>query len=553
MNDRLTRWMVRSRPDTSRIIAALVLSLFAGAASITLFGGSGLLVGKAAGGGGLAVLGGLLVLIEIVAFLRAPLRYEERMVTHRVALGSMVRWRLWLYDIVATKSPGSLSFLSTGELLDRSIEDIDLLEDLYVRVVLPIVAALMTGLLAAGVIAIWLPLGGLVVALCVLGGLVVSLALGHAAVHPAQHAAALRSLISSKMVDTIEGSAELRMTNLGGQLHREIEELDAHCQRQEVLVARMRAFGVLAIGCLNAAGVLGVTLLAAAHVHHGSLTPGEAAGISLASLAGLEPLLGALAGALAAAHVDAAAARLEALESAPASVIEASHPVQWPSRTAPLSFRSVSSAPSAGAPAVVRNVSLVIDPGARIAIIGASGSGKTTLCRLALRFLDPLEGSVAIGATAYLDMASDDVRHHVVLLDQDPILFAGTLGDALRLGDPLATDEALLAIIATVDLGELATSPEDLALSIGESGATLSLGQQRRVALARAMLRRPDILLLDEPTAGLDPEQGRRILSDVLSAAGDAAVVLVTHDDDAAQMMSERYWLYNGELSKVSN
>ena len=553
MNDRLTRWMVRSRPDTSRIIAALVLSLFAGAASITLFGGSGLLVGKAAGGGGLAVLGGLLVLIEIVAFLRAPLRYEERMVTHRVALGSMVRWRLWLYDIVATKSPGSLSFLSTGELLDRSIEDIDLLEDLYVRVVLPIVAALMTGLLAAGVIAIWLPLGGLVVALCVLGGLVVSLALGHAAVHPAQHAAALRSLISSKMVDTIEGSAELRMTNLGGQLHREIEELDAHCQHQEVLVARMRAFGVLAIGCLNAAGVLGVTLLAAAHVHHGSLTPGEAAGISLASLAGLEPLLGALAGALAAAHVDAAAARLEALESAPASVIEASHPVQWPSRTAPLSFRSVSSAPSAGAPAVVRNVSLVIDPGARIAIIGASGSGKTTLCRLALRFLDPLEGSVAIGATAYLDMASDDVRHHVVLLDQDPILFAGTLGDALRLGDPLATDEALLAIIATVDLGELATSPEDLALSIGESGATLSLGQQRRVALARAMLRRPDILLLDEPTAGLDPEQGRRILSDVLSAAGDAAVVLVTHDDDAAQMMSERYWLYNGELSKVSN
>ena len=553
MNDRLTRWIVRSRPDTSRIIAALILSLFAGAASITLFGGSGLLVGKAAGGGGLAVLGGLLVLIEIVAFLRAPLRYEERMVTHRVALGSMVRWRLWLYDIVATKSPGSLSFLSTGELLDRSIEDIDLLEDLYARVVLPIVAALMTGLLAAGVIAIWLPLGGLVVALCVLGGLVVSLALGHAAVHPAQHAAALRSLISSKMVDTIEGSAELRMTNLGGHLHREIEELDAHCQRQEVLVARMRAFGVVAIGCLNAAGVLGVTLLAAAHVQHGSLTPGEAAGISLASLAGLEPLLGALAGALAAAHVDAAAARLEALESAPASVIEASHPVQWPPRTAPLSFRSVSSAPSAGAPAVVRDVSLVIDPGARIAIVGASGSGKTTLCRLALRFLDPLEGSVAIGATAYLDMASDDVRRHVVLLDQDPMLFAGTLGDALRLGDPLATDEALLAIIATVDLGELANSPEDLALSIGESGATLSLGQQRRVALARAMLRRPDILLLDEPTAGLDPEQGRRILSDVLSAAGDAAVVLVTHDDDAAQMMSERYWLYNGELSKVSN
>jgi len=67
------------------------------------------------------------------------------------------------------------------------------------------------------------------------------------------------------------------------------------------------------------------------------------------------------------------------------------------------------------------------------------------------------------------------------------------------------------------------------------------------------MLRRPDILLLDEPTAGLDPEQGRTILSDVLSAAGDAAVVLVTHDDDAAQMMSERYWLYNSELSKVSS
>ena len=126
----LSNWAERSRPPTRRLLASVGLALLAALSSLALLGGSGVLVVRATGGGGLAALGGLLIAIELMAFLRAPLRLSERLSAHRVALRSMIQWRLWLYDGIARQPAGTLT-ISSGELLDRSIDDVDALQDLY--------------------------------------------------------------------------------------------------------------------------------------------------------------------------------------------------------------------------------------------------------------------------------------------------------------------------------------------------------------------------------------------------------------------------------------
>jgi ABC-type transport system involved in cytochrome bd biosynthesis fused ATPase/permease subunit len=173
-----------------------------------------------------------------------------------------------------------------------------------------------------------------------------------------------------------------------------------------------------------------------------------------------------------------------------------------------------------------------------------------------LRFLDPTSGGVSIGDSPLESMAGDEVRRHVTLLDQHPMLFGGSLRDALRLGAPDATDDELLEVLRRCQLTALTGVGADgspLDLMIGEDGSTLSGGQQRRVGLARALLRRPDVLLLDEPTAGLSALQGSEILATCLDAARESTVILVTHDVDHAAGFDQILWLEEGRLTPLSN
>jgi ABC-type transport system involved in cytochrome bd biosynthesis fused ATPase/permease subunit len=551
---RLRRWLSRSRPSPARLTAAITVSALAALASIVLLGGSGLLVGRAAGGGGLATLGGLLVLVELVAFLRAPLRFEERLITHRVALGSMVRWRTWLYDTVVPRSPGALSFVSSGDLLDRAIEDIDTLEDLYVRVALPVLGASIAAALAAALIVWVAPLAALLVLLGLVGCLSVSLVVSSASASAAREATALRAMSSALLVDLLDGSAELVMAQASMQASERIERTEATGAGCEAVLARLRGLGIALVGLINAAVLLGVTLLAASKVHHGGLSPAEAAGLSLVAVAGMEPMLGCLFGFLRAADVDAAAARLEELEASSISTEEPERPTSWPLGERSIWLRQVTAAPSRGEAPILRELSLSLPPGRRVAIVGASGSGKSTLCRLLMRFLDPLEGSILVGSTPFTAMLGDEVRRHVVMLDQSPTLFAGNLADTLRLGDERASDDELVAVLHACQLGELL--PEgalSLSRPITEEGASLSLGQQRRLALARVLLRAPEIMVLDEPTAGLDDEQASTVLASALSLAPQATVLLATHQLTLAEQLDEVYWLHDGALERIAD
>ena len=547
----LLTWLGRSRPSPRRLLGAVALSILSGGASILLLGGSGLLVGRAAGGGGLAALGGLLVLIELVAFLRAPLRFEERLVTHRVALGSMVRWRTWLYDTVAARLPGSLSTLASGELLDRAIEDVDALEDLYVRIALPVLTAVVTGLLAAVVVAVVLPAAGLLLVIVSALGLGAAVIIGQRAGAGQTDAARWRGELSARSVDLLDGMTELVTA---GQIDQQIAQIEAAESRRIEAASRratLRGVGTATIALVAGGGLLGTALLAASRAHSGSITSSEAAAITLVAVAGLEPLLGALGAALRAPEVAESAVRLDELAAAPLPVVEPDPASQWPQFAAQIELRGVEAPATAGGEAVLRGASLSIAPGERIAVLGASGAGKSTLCRLLMRFLDVTDGRLEVGGVRISSIRSDEVRRHVALLDQSPTLFGGTIADTLRLGDAEASDEELIDVLERCQLGELIAA-EGLSTRVAEGGETLSGGQQRRLALARAVLRRPELLVLDEPTVGLAPAQGREVLSSCLAAAGHAAVLLVTHDINEAEGFDQLLWLEEGTLRPLA-
>jgi ABC-type transport system involved in cytochrome bd biosynthesis fused ATPase/permease subunit len=175
----------------------------------------------------------------------------------------------------------------------------------------------------------------------------------------------------------------------------------------------------------------------------------------------------------------------------------------------------------------VCGLDLVVEDGAKVALTGRSGAGKSSVLALALRAYDPDTGRVTLGGTDLRRLALADVRSRTAWAPQAPQVLAGSLAANLRLGRPGAPDDELAAALDDVALGPLLDSV-GLDGWLGDSGERLSAGERARVALARALLSPADVLLLDEPTAHLDPELSARVLG--LLAEQRRTVLLVTHD-----------------------
>ena len=174
---------------------------------------------------------------------------------------------------------------------------------------------------------------------------------------------------------------------------------------------------------------------------------------------------------------------------------------------------------------------LRLDPGRRIALVGPSGAGKTTVTSLLLRFLDPEEGSVTIAGRDVREYRQEDVRRQFALAGQEAHVFAPRSGENLRIGRPDASDaRSSRRPCAARGSGDwVASLPDGLDTLVGEDGTRLSGGQRQRLTLARALLPDAPVLVLDEPTAHVDPATARSLLEDVLDAAGDRTVLLITH------------------------
>ncbi|HVQ28978.1 MAG TPA: ABC transporter ATP-binding protein, partial [Vicinamibacteria bacterium] len=288
-------------------------------------------------------------------------------------------------------------------------------------------------------------------------------------------------------------------------------------------------------GLLLAAGSAAVFLVGGREVIAGGLTLGTFVAFMAYQMRLLPPiqaLMGLYTG-LATAGVSLRRVR-QVMDAAP-EVAEAAAPIVLAKVRGDVEFDDVTFSFDRGLP-VLDHASFRVAPGEVLAVVGASGSGKSTIAELLLRLFDPDQGVVRLDGHDLRSLALADLRRHVALVEQVPFLFHSTIAENLRYARPEATDEALRAAAEAAGLAELiARLPEGYATVVGERGTALSAGERQRIAIARAFLADPAVLVLDEPTAALDPETERQVRAGYETLMRGRTTLVISHRPEIAE------------------
>lgn len=534
--------------ERARLALAVALAAGATGAAIGLLATSGYLISRAAQRPMIISLMVAITAVRAFGIARAALRYAERLASHDLALRQLARLRTRFYRSLAPLHPGQLRGRGRGDLLTRFVADVDTLQDAHLRVLIPalVAAVVIVGASLTG----WLMLGSAGAALLGALGVTAILTTWTSAVVAAESARAQatgRARLTAQLVEAIDGSAELALAGRGPERVRTLAAADAGLARQarRDAVASSLATGLHSL--LTGAGLLAVLVVGIRGVRAGALPAVMLAAVVFLFLGAGEALLPLPAAARRLKACAAAAQRLQDVCSTPATIVDPTAPEQLPV-AGPLALQGVTFAYEPSRP-VLEGVSLTIGDGERVALLGASGSGKTTLGELLVRFLDPGAGRVALDGVDLRRLALEDVRHAVLLCDQDAHLFNTTIRENLLLGRREATDAELSSALAAVELdGWCATLPDGLDTRVGQQGELVSGGQRRRLALARALLSDARFLILDEPVAHLDAPLARRVMRRVLEHAGGRGVLVITHATDALDGFDRLLVLERGRL-----
>ncbi len=532
-----TIWRVaRPQPgERARLILALALAGGAAAAAIALLATSGYLISRAAQRPEILMLMVAIVAVRGLGIARAALRYGERLASHDLALRGLVRLRKRFYRSLAPHVPGALTSRS-GDLLSRFVADVDTLGDLYPRVLIPGLLAVLVVL--GGALAAWiiLPVAGL----AVLGSLALAaLALpalsAAASARAARRQAPARAQLTSELVEGIDGALELALAGRSGEQVARLKRSDARLAR----IARGDAFAgaatVAAGGLLSGAGLLALLLVAIPAVHSGALSGVLLAALALLLLGTYESILPLSGVARAGRACATAAARLHELELTPPAVVDPPRPLPA-SVFGELVLKDVSFRYGPEEPWVLSGVELCLAPGERVALVGPSGIGKSTLAELLVRFRDPERGSVCLDGTDLRQLTQAELREAVVLCAQDSHLFNTTIRENLLLANHAASEARLTRVLAAVELEQfISAQPQGLDTLVGQGGELISGGQRTRIALARALLSEACFLIFDEPTAHLEPELAERVMANLLNVCDDRGVLVITHDTAALE------------------
>ena len=518
------------RPPWGRLGLSTLLGALGAAATVGLLAGSGAVVAKAAFRPGLGAIAGLLAAVEVIAFLRGPLRYGERLVGHDAAFRVLGRWRLWLYDRLEPLAPAGLQAWRSGDLLARAVDDVDELQDLYLRIGPPAVIALTTSMLTVVVVGVLVPYAALVVGLSLVGAMIVPATLAVAVRSAADRQSELRGEMAADVVDLLRGSADLLAFGRAQEVLERVQAADRSLTRS----AKRRALATGLVGGLVTAflgvAVIGVLILSANAVHEHRLEPVMMAVLPLATIGAFEAIPPVSAAVLRFGEVVAAGGRILAIGDVPAPVSDPADPAPSPAPSSEIALREARLRYAEHLRWVLEAVDLDLAPGSRTAVVGRSGAGKSSLVNALLRYWPLGGGTYTVGGTDTTRLRQHDVRSRYALLDQDADLFAGSIRDNVALAHPDATEAQVRRVVELAQLAEwVDTLPEGLDTPVGEHGTKVSGGQRQRIAMARAMLRSVPILLLDEPTAGLDKETAQRLLGDLRSSFPAEAILLVTH------------------------
>ena len=456
------------------------------------------------------------------------------MITHEATFRLLARLRVWFYEHLEPLAPARLQYYRGGDLLSRIRADIDSLDNVYLRVLAPSATAIITVALMMPFLAWFSPhVAAANFAGLVLAGVVVPLLALRRSRAPGAQAVALRGTLRADVADSVRGYGELLVYQALDSKLATFERSSAAmiaAQRGEARVNALSSACILLIAQLSLWASLIIALpLVGQHI----LTGPDFAMIGLFVLASFDAVSTLPAAYTALGQTLAAARRIfEIIDTEPAvrePDREVLPPVQFDLRVATLKMRYAEAQPWA-----LEDISFVIPEGGCLAVIGQTGAGKTSLLNVLLRFWEFQEGTIQIGGVSLRELNGETVRGLCAVVAQQTHLFNTSIRENLGLARPSATEEELRAALRDADiLGEVLAMPEGLDTMVGEVGTRLSGGQARRIAIARAFLKNAPLLILDEPTEGLDAVSERAVLDTIARLMRGRTTLLITHRPQA--------------------
>ena len=528
------------RPASGRLLLAVLAGAGAAGAGICLMATSAWLISRAALHPPVLHLMVAIVVVRACGIGRGALRYLERLTGHDAALRILGELRVRVFARLEQLAPAGLADFRRADLVQRLVTDVDSVLDLVTRVLLPYAVATLVGIGSVVLVGTLLPVAGLTLAAAlVLVGVVVPMMQSTAARRADGRLAPLRGEVATTTVDLLHGMPDLTAYGSVARQLARLDEVDTRLRRAEERSAA--AAGVsAAVTALGTGLCLVVGLAAGAVAVRGGQLSGELLAVVVLTPLAVFETAGTLPPAAQRwAGARAALRRLAEIFGAPVPVTTAPYPDEAPAGPHTLRLENVTAGWAPGRTAL-HNFDLTLAPGGRVALVGPSGSGKSTVAALLVRFLDPGSGRVTLNGIDLRTLSPDGVRRVVGYLGEDAYLFDTTIGENLRIASRDASPEDLRAALQSARLLDWVDSlPYGLDTLVGEHGVSLSGGQRRRLTLARALLAGTPVLILDEPTEHLDEETAAALIRDLLAAAGDRTVLLITHRTDHLPAVDE--------------
>jgi ATP-binding cassette subfamily C protein CydC len=548
----LRSFLALYRRHPSTLVGGILLAILSLLATIALLSLAGWLLAAAALAGlsGSAATFNYLLpaaAIRLLALLRTLGRYGERLITHEATLRLLTELRVTTFSRLLPLSPAGIQNYQQGELLNRLVADVDTLDHLYLRLLTPLLAA--WSIILTVTLLLWhldhrlaLTLGG------VLLGIVLLLpplfywagrATGRAL---AQWQGQARYLL----VDWLQGQAELISCGASPHWRQRLESALQAWQRCQQRQAALQALAQALLLLLSGALLLLMLKLVAPLWTTGQPSGAIIALVAFLTLAVFEAITPVATAFQPLAQVISAAQRLQQLLSQRPVVQFAS---AGPPAEAPLllSLTDVSFTYPGRWQPTLQEINLTIATGEKVALLGHSGCGKSTLLQLITAGWVASQGAITLNQRSLSDYSEATLRSMMTVITQRVTLLSATLADNLLLAAPHASQEQLAQVLQQVGLTHL-LEEQGLALWLGDGGRALSGGEQRRLGVARALLRDAPLLLLDEPTEGLDPQSEQQIFQRLLTFAQDRALILITHRPQGLEQMDRIVLLEAGRV-----
>ena len=541
-------------PPARRLWPALAAGFASEASAVALLAVSAWLIVRASEMPPVLYLSFAVVGVRFFALSRAVFRYLERLTGHDAALRQLATIRASLVRRLVPLAPDGLTRTRRGSVLGALVDDVDDLQNLPLRVVQPLVSSATVALGAVVFLAfVWWPAALTLLACLVVAGLVATLWGWAAGARAERDIAPLRARLADAVLDHLGSLDVLTAYGAEGQSRARIDAAETTLRRAVVRRAGAQAGTAAVVSVLAGAASIAAVFASAPGAASGTLAGPWVAVAVLVPMAVFEVFATVPMAASAWRQVRASADRIANAVPAepPADIAPESVPPtgEAPSLGGGLTLRGASVRWPGTAGASLHDVDLDIRPGERVLVIGSSGAGKTTLAHALVRFLET-DGDYEIGGRSVHELASDDVRLTVGLCEQHPMLFDEDIRQNLLFARDTATDADLEAALDRVGLGPWLRERGGLDARVGERGVLVSGGQAQRIALARALLRGFPVLVLDEPTAGVDPAASEALLTDLLSAVGpEQAVVLISHVAAPAALVDRVVRIESGRLS----